>query len=120
MDLDLAAGSLGSVAAAPLVAGTPQFDAGGRLDQAEAAPQPAIAARDRAAQTADPALPEVLRGVILAQARHAMPAVIGDPAGDAAFRKPEHRRRLGRAPAIDQHPLDDLTPLCRRDPAALR
>src|SRR5947207_13706182 len=105
MDLDLAAGSLGSVAAAPLVAGTPQHDAGCRLNQAEAAPQPAVAARDRAAQTPDPALQEAFAGIVLAEARHAMPAVIGDPARDTALLKPEHRRGLGRAPAIDQHPL---------------
>src|SRR5205085_10479652 len=108
------------VAAAALVAGAPQFDAGGRLDQAEAAPHPAIAARDGAAQTADPALPEEFPGIVLAQARHAVPPVIGDPARDPPLLQAEGRRRLRRAPAIDQHPLDDLTSLCCRDPTAFR
>src|SRR5258705_106908 len=110
----------GPGAPARLGAGPPPPDGGARPARADAAPPPAVAARDRTAQTADPALPEAFDGIVLAQARHAMPAVIGDPARDAALLKPERRRRLGRAPAIDQHPLDDLTPLCRRDPPALR
>src|SRR5438270_838982 len=108
---------IGAVVGRP-VFGAPQDDARRGLDQAEAAPQPGVAARNRAGQRVQPALMDPLAGNLVAQARHAAAAVILDPARDAPLRHREDRGRLCRAPTIDQHALDNLRPLDRRDLAA--
>src|SRR5437870_12143240 len=104
---------------ARVVAGAAQHDAGSRLGPAGNPPQPAEAAPQPAAQSAYPAVMEAFGHVILAQAGHAVAPVIGDPARDLPLLDVESLGRLRRTPAVDQHPLDDLPPLRRRDIAAL-
>src|SRR5437763_7181216 len=107
----------GLAAAALVVARARQYDAGAGGDPVPDNPE---AARQQGASSPRPTAIEPLVDGSGAKAGHAIAAVIGDPAHDAALLDAAGRGRLCRGPAVDQDTLNDLRPLRYADRTARR